>query len=476
MACRIVERVALRTVPSAVTGFGLAILAGLVLVAGAPGAVKVASGGGHSCSIKIDQTIVCWGSNSHGQATPPAGAFTAISAGTLHTCAIREGGTLACWGKNDDGESTPPAGTFTSVSAGGDHSCGVKSDQTLSCWGRNTQFPPHNVAPAGTFTAVDAGNTAGTTWSCARATAGTIICWGYNAFGRGNYPPGSFAAVGAGGTHGCALTPAASITCWGGQSSNGAPMPTPPAGIFGELSVGYDHTCAIRNDQTLACLGAVNTDGRATPPAGTFGALSVGDAHGCAVRTNGAVACWGSNAQGQVHPVPAVLTQAVGQVSGGLDFAAQAEGTVSAPQEVTVTNAGSADLQIAGQSFRGAAEKDFFVGASTCLEPVPGGGTCTLWVRFSPQGEKDREREAALILDTNAAPAQYEVRLLGIATGLPQGPPGAQGPAGPAGPAGEQGPAGPTGPQGTPGATGAQGPARPSGPDRGTRPGGDYRL
>lgn len=33
-----------------------------------------------------------------------------ISAGGLHSCALRTDGTLACWGRNDDGQATPPAG------------------------------------------------------------------------------------------------------------------------------------------------------------------------------------------------------------------------------------------------------------------------------------------------------------------------------------------------------------------------------
>ncbi len=60
-----------------------------------------------------------------------------ISAGEDHTCGIKSDGTLACWGRNDYGQSTPPGGTFRQVSAGEYHTCGVKSDGTLACWGSN---------------------------------------------------------------------------------------------------------------------------------------------------------------------------------------------------------------------------------------------------------------------------------------------------------------------------------------------------
>ena len=450
---------------------GATLVALVLLVAGpasAGAAVQVTAGGGHTCAIKIDNSVVCWGLNSHGQATAPPGSFRSISAGGLHSCGVRSDSSVTCWGKNDDGEATAPPGSFSSVSAGGDHSCGLRTDSTLVCWGRNTQSPPHNVAPVGSFSSVDAGDTAGSTWSCAVRTNGEIVCWGYNSFGRGNPPPGAFSAVGTGGTHGCALNLASGIACWGGYSSNGAPMPLPPAGIFSAISSGYDHTCAIRNDETLACLGD-DTDGRATPPAGTFGSLTAGYSHNCAVRTGGAVACWGSNASGQVRPVPPALTQPAAEVAPrGLEYAEQPQGSVSTPREVTVTNAGAADLEIEGESFAGKGADDFFIGASTCRGPLPGGETCSLWVRFAPQ-EKG-ERDATLVLDTNATPAVHEVELRGIGGALPQGPqgppgaPGTNGAAGAAGsqgaigPAGQQGPAGPQGPKGEPGAglTGAR--------------------
>ena len=330
---------------------------GLVLLAAAPtsaeSAVQVTAGGGHSCAIQIDQTIVCWGSNDYGQAASPPGTFKAIDAGGLRTCAIRTDDVAVCWARTTTGEATAPPGRLQAISAGGDHSCGLKTDNTLACWGRNTQSPPFNVAPLGQYIAVSAGNTAGTTWSCAVSVAGVITCWGYNSYGRGNPPPGTFSTAGAGGTHGCALTLASSIACWGGFTSNGAPMPEPPAGIFTAISSGYDHTCALRGDQTLSCLGD-NAAGRATPPAGTFRALSAGYAHNCAVRTNGAVACWGSNASAQVSPIPPTLTYAMGSLAPGtVTFGAQAKSTVSAPKVVTVTNDGAADLQILGENFDG---------------------------------------------------------------------------------------------------------------------------
>ncbi len=439
-----------------------ALMMAAVAPASAQALVQVSAGGGHSCAIRVDATLACWGSNSNGQATPPGGTFSAVDAGGLHTCAIRTDATVACWGKNDDGESTPPSGTFSSVSAGGDHSCGVRTDETLACWGRNTQSPPFNVAPVGTYRAVSAGNTAGTTWSCAVATSGVLTCWGYNSYGRGNPPPGTFTDAGAGGTHGCALTTDAGIACWGGFSSNGAPFSTPPAGIFTAVSAGYDHACGIREDATLACVGD-DAAGRATPPAGTFRSLSAGYSHSCAVRSNGAVACWGSNASGQVSPIPAALTRPAAAVGPkGLEFPTQPQSTVSAPQEVTVTNTGAADLEITGESFSGPAASDFFVGASTCRRPLPARETCSLWVHFAPHSKE--VAKAQLVLGTNATPATYEVELSGSVGPLPQGPQGPTGPSGADGADGANGTNGTNGAKGANGAAGATGQAGATGP------------
>ncbi len=91
-----------------------------------PGTVsQVSAGGYHSCALRTDGTVACWGSNVGrgegfwgeylGQATPPMGTFTQVSAGAYHTCGLRSDGTVACWGSNGSGQATPPASTFTQM-------------------------------------------------------------------------------------------------------------------------------------------------------------------------------------------------------------------------------------------------------------------------------------------------------------------------------------------------------------------------
>lgn len=85
------------------------------------------------------------------KAPPPAGTFTQVAAGNSHSCGLKSDGEVACWGSNSVGEATPPPArdlqtgsgkipaprVFTQISAGGSHNCGVRSDGTVACWGFN---------------------------------------------------------------------------------------------------------------------------------------------------------------------------------------------------------------------------------------------------------------------------------------------------------------------------------------------------
>jgi hypothetical protein len=252
----------------------------------------ISAGRYHTCRLKKDGTIVCWGVNNHGQAAPPASSFARVSAGYWHTCGLRSDGTIACWGFNDDREAAPPAGTFAFVSAGHWHTCGVKSDGSIACWGYNKygQATP----PAGTFASVSAG----ADHTCGVKTDGTIACWGDKYDGRTTPPAGVFVSISAGGSHTCGVRGDGTIACWGDNAGGRA---TPPAGTFASVSAGRSHTCGIKTDGTVACWGD-NTSGAATPPAGTFASVSAGVSFTCGVKTDGTVACWGDNEYGQCRP------------------------------------------------------------------------------------------------------------------------------------------------------------------------------
>lgn len=260
--------------------------------ASAPAFVRVSAGEFHTCGLKGDGAIACWGASAGGRTTPPAGRFVQLSAGPNHTCAVRLDRSVACWGMNPYGQASPPSGTFSQVGAGSSHSCGVRTDGTVACWGFNANRQA--AAPAGSFTQV----AGGLFHSCGLKSDGTIACWGYGGNGQASPPAGSFTEVSAGSHHSCAVRSDRSIVCWG---SNAQGQVKAPAGIFAQVGNGFDFSCAVKGDAALECWGD-DARGQATPPAGAFVQVSGGKTHACAVSREGAVECWGQNDLGQANP------------------------------------------------------------------------------------------------------------------------------------------------------------------------------
>ena len=246
---------------------------------GNEGFASISAGLYHTCGLKRDGSVACWGANVDGQATPPAGEFDSVSAGgstisrRYHTCGLKSDGSVACWGSNSLGQATPPAGEFTSINAGYEHNCGVKRDGSIACWGSNSagQATP----PAGEFTSVSAG------WrhSCGLKRDGSVVCWGINWQGRATPPAEKFASISTFDAHNCGLKRDGSVACWGANVDGQA---TPPAGQFTSVSAGYAHSCGVRQDGSVVCWG-YNPDGQATPPAGKFVSVSAGG-HTCGVK------------------------------------------------------------------------------------------------------------------------------------------------------------------------------------------------
>jgi alpha-tubulin suppressor-like RCC1 family protein len=324
----------------------------------------------HQCAIKSDGTTYCWGANSSGQlglntsgtneATPLlvsnlSSQTLAVATGASHTCAIKTDGTLWCWGLGASGQlgigSTSSKiipyqvgiGTYKKIAAGSLHTCAIKSDDTLWCWGSNSahqlgdgtsisiQTSPVQVSGSDFYTDVYAG----ALHTCGLTTAGELKCWGDNTYGQasGNGTTSTYiatptAAVSStlfttaalGGNHTCAVVnTTGELKCWGknasGQLGDGSATdkPTPVTVIasgISSIAAGSDHTCAILTSGNLQCwgYGAANQIGLGsasnyyspTTVLGSVTAVSMGMYHTCALLMDGSMKCWGLNTYNQL--------------------------------------------------------------------------------------------------------------------------------------------------------------------------------
>ena len=135
---------------------------------------QVSAGGYHTCAIKnTSGLILCWGAGSAGRlgnsenqskAYPvPAKdsngqsltGMIQVSSGIYHTCAIKADRGVLCWGNSDGGQLGHGSTTnntlapvtvvgiggigelsnITQISSGGIHTCALKTDKSVVCWG-----------------------------------------------------------------------------------------------------------------------------------------------------------------------------------------------------------------------------------------------------------------------------------------------------------------------------------------------------
>lgn len=264
------------------------------------------SGERHSCALRSDDTVACWGDNRYGQSEAPSGTFSAVSVGLLHSCALRSDDTIACWGYDDE-RTTPPSGSFTSVKAANQYSCALRTIQSIACWGTSQASHSGQLLdpPNGAFSEIVVGGG----HACALRTNRSVACWGSNTHGQANAPSGAFSAVTAGRDHSCGLRAEGTIDCWG---SNAHGQIDSPAGTFAAISVaspdpsGHGFSCAIRTDQSIACWGTYgpysHTPRRlaAEMPSGVFTKIAISRATACGLRPAGRIECWGAAPSGAV--------------------------------------------------------------------------------------------------------------------------------------------------------------------------------
>jgi alpha-tubulin suppressor-like RCC1 family protein len=331
----------------------------------------------HLCGIKTDHSLWCWGNNDRGQLGADINTvifqelplqlgsrndWLSVSVGESHTCAIRQDHSLWCWGADDYGQignpnSATPSATpyqvqpnerWIMVVSGQFFNCAIKTDHSGWCWGGNAngQLGNLTVVSQSEPTPITGSQqwqwlTAGSLHVCAIDAEQDLWCWGDNwsgQLGNGNFDDSiqpvrvdtsrEYAMVAAGEFHTCALKHNQSFWCWGynlfGQLGRDSTqnhtneyfvLPQQSGSMASDwlsIDVGYDHVCGIRSSGTLWCWGA-NYSGQlarqtfvdAAQPRlienhFNWAQVSSGTNNGCSIKTDGSLFCWGWNSYGQV--------------------------------------------------------------------------------------------------------------------------------------------------------------------------------
>ena len=146
----------------------------------------ISVGDNHICAIKsssdddpfCDGEPECHGDNTQGKRDPLFGHFNKIAAAGDHTCALRDDATIACWG-DIDYESTdiaPPdtrPQTFIDLTTAQDYFCTIATDGLVDCQ-RDAGSVEYQLVPGGSFIQISAADD----YVCGVKRDGTLSCWG----------------------------------------------------------------------------------------------------------------------------------------------------------------------------------------------------------------------------------------------------------------------------------------------------------
>jgi alpha-tubulin suppressor-like RCC1 family protein len=335
---------------------------------------KISVGNSHACAIIEDGTAWCWGNDTNGQLGNGAttgdqvsptrvsdpGPWMQIGAAYNHSCGLKTDGSVWCWGRDNSGQlgtgggsvgqTSPVAVTSTlpwsKISIRGNISCGIKVDGSAWCWGYGANGAIGNGSNGNADVPTQVSG--GYLWTDIGADDeqvvgiqkdGSLWFWGTNTAGAlytNLYPTGSTVPVKAldpgpwikvfrkGAGVACALKADGSLWCWGDQNlgtvGNGVATATTisiptrviDAGPWVDFSSGANGaSCGRKIDGSLWCWG-VATNGVLGNglTAGAFPypvpvnagndwvAISTGNSRSCAMKQDKSIWCWGTDTNG----------------------------------------------------------------------------------------------------------------------------------------------------------------------------------
>ncbi|MGB0628952.1 MAG: hypothetical protein ACPGN8_06730, partial [Candidatus Thalassarchaeaceae archaeon] len=320
----------------------------------------ISLGDAHSCGLRSDGTVTCWGEYNYGQigdgsggsAVSPVqtswlgnGSAVALIAGRSHTCAILDDDSVSCWGRGDYGQIGDGASEHrsmpTPISLSSDGVGVLASERDPDSDGALSIFDTHMKGAQGDSVHTISTIGVGLTHQCMLLEDGEVACWGDNNYGQlgdgttgGSTTPVAVVmpanriatSISSGRWHTCAILDDGSVSCWGrgsdGQLGDGtathqntpSPVSLPAGRTADAITGGRFHTCAILDDGSLWCWGQNNYyqlgDGtsisRPSPvnsplPSGrTAIGVAAGDTYTCVILDDGSVRCWGYNNNGQL--------------------------------------------------------------------------------------------------------------------------------------------------------------------------------
>lgn len=282
---------------------------------GADRFTAITSGHLHTCALRANGTVVCWGSGEYGQPTPPHDEkFIAVSSGAAHVCALRVDGSAACWGGRPETNGPilghpqplgppPQDEKFTAISSGDSHACALRTDGSAVCWGAN--WAGQSAVPPGEkFAAI----TASFDYTCGVRQDNTALCWGNVKDQTVMYLQERFISISGGFDSTCGLTVDGTVACWSKFSADiHHPFPNLRLSHLGShVSHGSEaYRCGLDLEGSATCWttllgGSIELD--RIPASHAFIDVSTGLSHGCGILESGSIACWGDNRQNQSAP------------------------------------------------------------------------------------------------------------------------------------------------------------------------------
>jgi len=322
--------------------------------------IDVSAGAEHTCAVRTDGSVWCWGRNDSGQLgdgtttdrgkpvrVPGLAAATTVSAGSAHSCAVLVDGRVACWGSNSHAQLGSLDTTSTIVIANISdvvrvvaayrHSIALGRDGLVRWWGdgRVGQIPiGGSSATAVPTVVVGITNATALHGRCVVHRFGRLSCW--TSEGTWNEIAGITTAVDV--AYPYAVLEDGSVVAFASGSERQANILT--GGSARAVRVNSNEVCVQRPDDTLHCFvndelffrvfdlleSVFDVETWEVESGQGIRVFSLGDAHACALRSTGELVCWGSNSRGQLgQGMPSVANGAV-DVEGIVDATAVAVG------------------------------------------------------------------------------------------------------------------------------------------------------